>query len=109
LAKEGFALFPKASPGFGGRSPPKNCLAKFLIMWFVYILKCSDGSFYTGCTSDINRRIIEHNQHKIPYTRTRTPVTLISFFAFTDKYKAFNFEKYLKSGSGISFRNRHLI
>jgi putative endonuclease len=78
-------------------------------MWFVYILKCADGSFYTGCTSDIARRIAEHNDHKIFYTRSRTPVTLLTYCAFNNKHKAFEFEKYLKSGSGISFRNRHLV
>jgi len=78
-------------------------------MWYVYILKCSDGSFYVGCTSDIDRRIMDHNSHKIHYTRTRTPVVLYSYIAFLDKYRAFAFEKYLKTGSGIAFRNRHLV
>jgi putative endonuclease len=78
-------------------------------MWFVYILKCADNSFYTGCTTDVFRRINEHNQHKILFTRNRTPVTLVTYIAFPDKYKAFEFEKYLKSGSGMSFRNRHLV
>lgn len=78
-------------------------------MWFVYILQCSDGSLYTGCTSDISRRIIEHNSHKVHYTRDKTPVYLKTYFAFNDKYKAFEFEKYLKSGSGIAFRNKHLL
>jgi len=78
-------------------------------MWFVYILKCSDGSFYTGCTTDITRRIKEHNSHKIHYTRDKTPVSLISYVAFKVKYKAFEFEKYLKSGSCFAFRNKRLI
>jgi putative endonuclease len=74
-----------------------------------YILKCSDGTVYTGCTTDIDRRIDEHNSHKNYYTRDKTPVSLITYIAFTNKYKAFEFEKYLKSGSGFAFRNRHLI
>jgi putative endonuclease len=78
-------------------------------MWYVYILRCSDGSFYTGCTTNIDRRIKKHNSHKIQYTRTRTPVFLNTYIAFEDKYRAYGFEKYLKSGSGIAFRNRHLI
>jgi putative endonuclease len=77
-------------------------------MWFVYILKCSDTSYYTGCTTDIQRRISEHNSHKVHFTRDKTPVNLVSYIAFTDKYKAFKFERYLKAGSGIAFRNRHL-
>jgi len=79
------------------------------MMWFVYILTCADGSPYVGCTTDIERRIHEHNSHKVHFTVDKTPVKLSTYIAFTDKYKAFEFEKYLKSGSGIAFRNRHLI
>ena len=78
-------------------------------MWFVYILECSDGSPYIGCTTNIKRRILEHNSHKVHYTMDKTPIALKTYVAFTDKYRAFEFEKYLKSGSGIAFRNRHLI
>jgi len=78
-------------------------------MWFVYILECYDGSLYVGCTNDIDRRIKEHNSHKIHFSKDKTPVSLITYFAFTDKFKALEFEKYLKTGSGIAFRNRHLI
>ena len=47
-------------------------------MWHVYILKCSDGSLYTGTTTDISRRVIEHNKKKGgSYTRSRLPVTLL--------------------------------
>ena len=47
-------------------------------MWHVYILKCSDGSLYTGTTTDISRRIIEHNNKKGgSYTRSRLPVKLL--------------------------------
>jgi len=45
--------------------------------WFVYILECSDGSFYTGVTKDIERRLAEHNAGRASrYTRTRLPVRL---------------------------------
>jgi putative endonuclease len=46
--------------------------------WFVYILLCSDGTFYTGTTTNLSRRIIEHNSSRkgAKYTRTRRPVTL---------------------------------
>lgn len=78
-------------------------------IWYVYILKCRNGSPYIGFTSDINRRIKEHNSKKVHYTKDKTPVSLVSFTAFIDKYKALAFEKYLKTGSGIAFRRRHLI
>jgi putative endonuclease len=45
--------------------------------WFLYILECNDGSFYTGVTKDLDRRVSEHNAGKASrYTRIRLPVTL---------------------------------
>jgi len=47
-------------------------------MWYVYIICCSDNSLYTGVTTDVSRRIKEHNQKSgANYTRTRTPVKLV--------------------------------
>ncbi|WP_417738231.1 GIY-YIG nuclease family protein [Rosistilla oblonga] len=46
--------------------------------WFVYILRCGDGSFYTGITKDIDRRLKQHNAGKASrYTRSRLPVEII--------------------------------
>lgn len=78
-------------------------------MWFVYILRCADGSPYIGYTTNLDRRIYEHNSHKVNYTINKTPVHLVTYIGFKDKYKAFEFKRYLKTGSGIAFRNRHLI
>lgn len=75
-------------------------------MFYVYNLKCKDG-FYIGCTNDLRDRIFRHENGQIPATRDRLPLKLISYFAFSDKYKTFNFEKYLKSGSGRAFLNKH--
>ena len=45
--------------------------------WFVYILECADGTFYTGITNDLERRFEEHNTGRgARYTRSRTPVAL---------------------------------
>jgi len=47
-------------------------------MWHVYIIQCKDGSLYTGATTDISRRVIEHNNKKGgSYTRSRLPVALL--------------------------------
>ncbi len=47
------------------------------VVWSLYILECCDGSFYTGVTTDINRRLREHQAGKASrYTRTRRPVVL---------------------------------
>lgn len=46
--------------------------------WFLYILECNDGTFYTGITNDIARRLQQHNDGKgARYTRTRRPVRLL--------------------------------
>ena len=47
--------------------------------WFVYILRCSDNTLYTGITTDIERRLAEHNSEKsvTRYTRARQPVELM--------------------------------
>ena len=48
-------------------------------LWYVYIVECADGSLYTGITTDIKRRILEHNYSfkSAKYTRSRRPVTLV--------------------------------
>jgi putative endonuclease len=78
-------------------------------MWFVYILKCSDEHLYTGCTENLDDRLKRHNSGHVLSTKSRLPVTLITYIAFTDKYKAFEFEKYLKTGSGRAFLNKRLV
>ena len=47
--------------------------------WKVYIVECSDGTYYTGITTDLDRRILEHNYSfkSAKYTRSRRPVKLI--------------------------------
>ena len=78
-------------------------------MFYVYNLKCNDGGFYTGCTSDLKDRIKRHNTGQVSATKGHLPIVLVAYFAFNNKYTAFNFEKYLKSGSGRAFLKRRLI
>jgi putative endonuclease len=51
--------------------------------WFVYILCCNDGTYYTGVTTDLTRRLREHNftRRGAKYTRTRRPV----YLAYTEQ------------------------
>lgn len=46
--------------------------------YFVYLLQCADGTFYTGVTTDVDRRVKEHNNSPkgAAYTKARRPVTL---------------------------------
>ncbi len=75
-------------------------------MYYVYSLKCRDG-YYTGCTSDLRDRLQRHQKGQVPATKNRSPLKLEFYFAIEDKYKAFAFEKYLKSGSGRAFVKKH--
>lgn len=66
-------------------------------MYFVYILKCSDGTFYTGSTTDIDKRIATHNAGKgAKYTRGRTPVVLRYSESFATKREALKREFKIK-------------
>ena len=78
-------------------------------MYIVYILKCSDKKPYTGCTENLEERLERHENGYVPATKDRRPVQLITYIVFNNKYKAFEFEKYLKSGSGRAFINKHLV
>ncbi len=77
------------------------------MFYYVYILCCADGKPYVGCTDNWQDRIIRHDKGHVPATKDRLPVKLVSYVAFSNKYSAFNFEKYLKSGSGRAFIKKH--
>lgn len=50
-------------------------------MWYVYILECSDGTLYTGITTDLDKRLKTHNKGKgAKYTMVRLPVVLKASF-----------------------------
>jgi len=78
-------------------------------MWYVYILQCNNGEYYKGCTNNIEERIQRHQKGYVDATKNLLPVKLITYVAFVDKYKAYEFEKYLKSGSGRAFASKHFI
>ncbi|HAT68799.1 MAG: excinuclease ABC subunit C [Candidatus Yonathbacteria bacterium RIFOXYC2_FULL_47_9] len=75
-------------------------------MYYIYSLKCKDG-YYIGCTDNLKGRFERHQKGHVPATATRLPVTLDFYLAISDKHKAFEFEKYLKSGSGRAFVKKH--
>ena len=70
-------------------------------VYYVYILKCSDETYYTGFTSNLNKRIIEHNigKHKDSYTFSRRPLTLEFYAEFTKVNIAIETEKQIKKWS----------
>ncbi len=66
--------------------------------WHTYILKCADGSLYTGSTNDLERRVKEHNESTLgaKYTRARRPVTLIYSAPCADRSEAAKEESRIK-------------
>lgn len=67
-------------------------------MWFVYILRCSDGSLYTGVTTNLSRRVNEHNNSNkgAKYTRTRQPVQLVWSAEYGSRSEAMKREASIK-------------
>ena len=88
-------------------------------MYYVYILQCQKDaitlkpqsactSYYVGATEDLKERLKDHKWHNVKTTKFKNS-KLIWYCCFNNKQKAYDFEKYLKSGSGFAFRNKHLI
>ena len=66
-------------------------------MNYTYIVKCKDGSLYTGWTNDLEKRIIAHNEGKgAKYTKSRRPVTLVYYETFETKEEAMSREYHIK-------------
>ncbi|WP_418285528.1 GIY-YIG nuclease family protein [Halorubrum sp. DTA46] len=65
---------------------------------YVYVLECADGTLYTGYTTDVERRVAEHDAGEgAKYTRGRTPVTLCHAEAFDSRSAAMSREYAVKS------------
>lgn len=75
---------------------------------WVYILHCSDGTFYTGCTSNLRQRIYQHKEGVFEgYTKKRRPVKLVWYEEFQDIREAIDVERQIKKWS--SGKKRALI
>jgi len=66
--------------------------------WYVYLLNCRDNSLYCGMTTDLSRRLNQHNRGRggAKYTRARRPVSLVYARKFPDRSSAARFEYQLK-------------
>lgn len=66
--------------------------------YYCYILKCADGTFYTGWTKDLERRLKQHNTgHGARYTRSRRPVELVYIEDQLDQSSAMKREQTIKN------------
>ena len=72
-------------------------------MWWMYVVRCSDGTLYTGITTDVDRRIREHNTslRGVKYTRSRRPVELIYVDEYSDRSSASIAESAFKKRSRV--------
>jgi putative endonuclease len=101
-------------------SPPKpldvgGCRAEVpwrrrMKFYYVYILQSEidEERFYTGFTEDLVSRLKTHNSGNVPHTSKYKPWRIKTAIAFSNRQKAIEFEKYLKSPSGRAFAKKRL-
>jgi putative endonuclease len=79
-------------------------------VWFyTYVLKNQiDNTFYTGVTTDLKKRLDEHNKGLVTSTKHRRPLQLIYYEACLNKGDAYRREKYLKTGMGKRYLKNRL-
>ena len=78
--------------------------------FYVYILQseaCPEH-FYCGFTEDLHARLKKHNAGDVPHTSKLKPWRVKTAIAFTEKERAVDFERYLKSASGRAFAKKRL-
>jgi len=75
---------------------------------YVYLIESTShpGKRYIGLTTNLKRRLAEHNEGKSSHTAKYKPWKVVVAVWFEDRAKAIKFERYLKSGSGHAFANR---
>ncbi len=76
---------------------------------FVYMLEspATPRRYYVGLTDDLGTRLEHHNNGNVPSTSNARPWRIKTVVAFTDFHRAALFERYLKTGSGRAFAERH--
>lgn len=78
--------------------------------YYVYLLEseCGAEHFYVGFTEDLKERLRKHNEGGVSHTTKFRSLRIKTAVAFTDREKALDFERYLKSGSGRAFAKKRL-
>ena len=78
-------------------------------MRYVYILQSMDAEhFYIGMTDDLRARLAKHNAGEVTHTSKFGPWRMKTYVAFSDEAQAVEFERYLKSPSGLAFSKKRL-
>jgi len=78
--------------------------------FYVYILQADQmpERFYIGLTEDLKQRLVKHNAGEVPHTAEFKPWRIKTAIAFTNRTRAAEFERYLKSPSGRAFAKKRL-
>ena len=80
------------------------------MIYLTYVLRSNkDYKRYIGSTNNLNRRIAEHNAGKVISTRRRKPMELIFLKKFATRKEAETYEKFLKTGKGREWLDRHRV
>lgn len=83
--------------GLPGQRTAGRAACTYITMDYTYIVKCRDGTLYTGWTNNLEKRVRDHNRKKgARYTRSRTPVELVYYEAFFTKREAMKREYEIK-------------
>ena len=79
-------------------------------MFYVYLLtNTNDDRIYIGSTSDLKKRMQEHETGQCKFTKPLLPIKLEAYFAVSSETKARELEKFLKCGSGRAFINKRIL
>jgi putative endonuclease len=80
-------------------------------MQYVYLIESTrwPRQRYVGQTHDLKARMLGHNSGNTPSTARYRPWRLVCYLGFADEMRAVAFERYLKTGSGHAFINRHFL
>ncbi|MEN9328746.1 MAG: hypothetical protein RI947_1554 [Candidatus Parcubacteria bacterium] len=78
-------------------------------MFYTYILKLCNGTYYIGFSANLRQRYREHMLGNVSQTRNLRPLKIVYYCAFDSKKQALDFERYLKTNSGFAFRNKRLV
>ena len=98
------------APQYNRSRMPSEALAKEGRLHYVHLLESigDQDRRDVGQTSDLKRRLAEHNAGKSSHTSKFLPWKIVTYMAFSEERKAVEFERYLKSGSGHTFANERL-
>ncbi len=78
-------------------------------MFYTYVLKSKkDGNLYIGFSTDLKKRLSEHNEGLVASTKARRPLEIVYYEACSDKKKAIEREKSLKTGFGRAYLKRRI-